>query len=128
MVKKQWLLQLLLRYLKHPLMSYSPRISCFNCRAYVPLMLLLFFTGFLIISCTTSTKDCPEDDVVQELSQEKLCEVIESAIYYTINFDLLTPPYDQLKEVSVQGFKEVMDSMQLKTGKRLGFKFQADTD
>jgi len=63
-----------------------------------------------------------------ELSKEKLCEVIESAIYYTINFDLLTPPYDQLKEVSVQGFKEVMDSMQIKTGKRLGFKFQADTE
>ena len=63
-----------------------------------------------------------------ELSQEKICEVLESAIYYTINFDLLTPPYEQLKIVSVQGFKEVMDSMQLKTGKRLGFKFQADTD
>lgn len=63
-----------------------------------------------------------------ELSQEKVCEVLESAIYYTINFDLLTPPYEQLKIVSVQGFKEVMDSMQLKTGKRLGFKFQADIE
>ncbi len=58
----------------------------------------------------------------------KVCEVLESAIYYTINFDLLTPPYEQLKIVSVQGFKEVTDSMQLKTGKRLGFKFQADID
>ncbi len=63
-----------------------------------------------------------------ELSQEKVCEVLESAIYYTINFDLLTPPYEQLKVVSVQGFKEAVDSMQIKTGKRLGFKFQADMD
>jgi hypothetical protein len=59
---------------------------------------------------------------------DKACEIVESAIYYTINFDLLTPPYDQLKEVSVMGFKEVADAMQLKTGKRLGFKFQADIE
>lgn len=63
-----------------------------------------------------------------ELSQEKVCEVLESAIYYTINFDLLTPPYEQLKIVSVQGFKEFVDGMQFKTGKRLGFKFQADIE
>ncbi len=63
-----------------------------------------------------------------KLSQEKVCEVLESAIYYTINFDLLTPPYEQLKIVSVQGFNEFVDSMQIKTGKRLGFKFQADIE
>jgi len=62
------------------------------------------------------------------LSQEKVCEVLESAIYYTINFDLLTPPYEQLKIVSVQGFNDFVDSMQIKTGKRLGFKFQADIE
>jgi len=52
--------------------------------------------------------------------------IIESAIEYTVNFDLLTPPYDSVKEVSVQEFQTTMDYLKMKTGKRLGFKFQAD--
>ena len=63
-----------------------------------------------------------------EMNQENACEIVESSIQYTINFDLLTPPYEQVKEVTVFEFQTVMDSMQLKTGKRLGFKFQADMD
>jgi hypothetical protein len=62
------------------------------------------------------------------LDKDSACEIIESAIYYTINFDLLTPPYDQVKLVSVQEFMSAVDSMQIKTGKRLGFKFQADME
>jgi hypothetical protein len=54
--------------------------------------------------------------------------IIESSIRYTINFDLLTPPYDTLKEVTVEQVKSVRENMQIRTGKRLGFKFQADTD
>ena len=60
------------------------------------------------------------------LDLEAVQNIIEAAIKYTINFDLLTPPYDNMKEVTVQEFKTALDSMRLKTGKRLGFKFQAD--
>ncbi|MBN1339789.1 MAG: hypothetical protein JXA03_10730 [Bacteroidales bacterium] len=60
------------------------------------------------------------------LNPSTASEIIRSAILYTINFDLLTPPYDSLKEVTVQEFNSVLDSMQIKTGKRLGFRFQAD--
>jgi hypothetical protein len=52
--------------------------------------------------------------------------IVESAITYTINFDLLTPPYDSQKEVSLEEIKFMFDSMTLKTGKRIGFQFQAD--
>ncbi|MBN2174717.1 MAG: hypothetical protein JW731_11330 [Bacteroidales bacterium] len=62
------------------------------------------------------------------MNKENALSIIESAIYYTINFDLLTPPYDNVKEVSVQEFIAALDSMQIKTGKRLGFKFQADLE
>lgn len=62
------------------------------------------------------------------LNKESACDIVESAIYYTINFDLLTPPYDAVKMVSVQEFMSAVDSMQIKTGKRLGFKFQADIE
>ena len=60
------------------------------------------------------------------MDKNSVAEILESSIYYTINFDLLTPPYDQVKEVSVMEFKTAMDSMQIRTGKRLGFRFQAD--
>lgn len=60
------------------------------------------------------------------VNEAGIIEVLESAIQYTINFDLLVPPYDNIKEVSVQEFLSALDSMQLKTGKRLGFRFQAD--
>ncbi|MCX6233407.1 MAG: hypothetical protein NT175_01590 [Bacteroidetes bacterium] len=53
-------------------------------------------------------------------------QIIESAILYTINFDLLTPPFDNVKEVVVQDMMTAMDNMQIRTGKRLGFKFQGD--
>lgn len=65
---------------------------------------------------------------VSEVNDQSVAEILHSAIYYTINFDLLVPPYDDVKMVSVQEFISAIDSMQLKTGKRLGFKFQADKD
>ena len=61
-----------------------------------------------------------------EVNPENIADILESAIYYTINFDLLVPPYDNIKEVMVQDFITALDSMQMKTGKRMGFRFQAD--
>jgi hypothetical protein len=53
-------------------------------------------------------------------------KIVESAILYAVNFDLLTPPFDSLKEISLGEMKSNVDSLALKTGKRLGFRFQAD--
>ncbi|MCD4683069.1 MAG: hypothetical protein K8R86_07280 [Bacteroidales bacterium] len=63
-----------------------------------------------------------------KMDTDKACEILESSIYYTINFDLLTPPYENVKVVSVQEFISAVDSSHMKTGKRLGFKFQADLE
>jgi len=62
------------------------------------------------------------------MNKEAARKIIEAAIMYTINFDLLTPPYEQVQEVSVHEFQATLDNMKLRTGKRLGFKFQADAD
>ena len=70
----------------------------------------------------------PNNFVDASLDKEKVCSVIEQAMKYTIDFDLLTPPYDAIKEVSAMEFLTSLDSMRLKTGKRLGFKFQADLE
>ncbi len=62
------------------------------------------------------------------LDKQAVKGIVEKAILYTSNFDLLTPPYDEVKEVSVFEIKANIDNILLKTGKRLGFKFQADSD
>ncbi len=54
--------------------------------------------------------------------------IIKAAIKYTVNFDLLTPHYDLVKFVQVNEMKSTIDSISLKTGKRLGYKFLADED
>lgn len=60
------------------------------------------------------------------LNARVLSSIVESAIHYTIGFDLLTPPFDSMKEVSVEEIRTVLDNMKIRTGKRLGFRFQAD--
>jgi hypothetical protein len=70
----------------------------------------------------------PNNFVEASLDRNKVCDIIEQAIKYTIDFDLLIPPYDQVKEVTVMEFLTTLDTMRLKTGKRLGFKFQEDLD
>ena len=60
------------------------------------------------------------------LDQKAIQTIIHSAVLYTLNFDLLTPPYDNIKEVTVAEMQTTLDAMSISTGKRLGFRFQAD--
>jgi hypothetical protein len=60
------------------------------------------------------------------ISRESVRLIIESAIRYTCNFDLLTPPYEALKMITVADIQSSLDNMKITTGKRLGFRFQGD--
>lgn len=68
------------------------------------------------------------DFVNSVLDKETLCKIVESTVIYSLDFDLFTPPFDSVKEVSVSEIQEAANSMAIKTGKRLGFRFQADSD
>ncbi|CAN5515682.1 hypothetical protein BH10BAC1_BH10BAC1_11480 [soil metagenome] len=68
------------------------------------------------------------DFVHSMIDEAAIKAVIESTILYCLNFDLFTPPFDAIKEISVMDMQSVSESMQIKTGKRLGFRFQADND
>ncbi len=68
------------------------------------------------------------DFVNEVIDNAKIRNIIESSILYSMDFDLLTPHYDTMKVVSVNEVNEVTSAMNIKTGKRLGFKFQADND
>ncbi len=60
------------------------------------------------------------------LDKNQMKEIIQSAIIYTLDFDLYTPPYQDVQEVSVQQIEAVSQHLNVKTGKRLGFKFSND--
>ena len=62
------------------------------------------------------------------LDKDKIRSVLESAILYCLDFDLYSPSYDEVKEISVQEILESTIQQKIVTGKRLGFRFQADDD
>jgi hypothetical protein len=62
----------------------------------------------------------------RQFDRHAMNELVEAAIQYSLNFDLLTPPYADVMTVTVSEMKSTIDSIALKTGKRLGFKFYAD--
>jgi hypothetical protein len=64
--------------------------------------------------------------VLEPIDYPILKKILETAIIYSIDFDLLLQPYDMLKEVTLSELLEYSSSMHLQTGKRLGFRFQAD--
>jgi hypothetical protein len=53
-------------------------------------------------------------------------KIIESAILYSLDFEMLVPNYDDVSIVSVGQMKERLINSTVQTGKRLGFKFYAD--
>ncbi|HIT49367.1 MAG TPA: hypothetical protein IAC34_07745 [Candidatus Coprenecus stercoripullorum] len=60
------------------------------------------------------------------LDRDELVSFVESAVLYTLSFDLLVPPYDLVKEASVEQINTKIESSKMKTGKRLGYKYNSD--
>ena len=67
-----------------------------------------------------------KDFGTDELTKEYLKEIIVTAVQYAVDFDLLVPPYDQVKIVSVEQMTAEINHSKIQTGKRLGFKFNSD--
>ena len=61
-----------------------------------------------------------------KINRAAVGSIIRSAMLYTINFDLLTPDFNNVKEVTVAEMQDTIDRMTIRTGKRLGYRFQAD--
>jgi hypothetical protein len=62
------------------------------------------------------------------ISEERIEAVIQSAILFCLNFDLLMPPYETVQETSFNQITENAQSIKAITGKRLGFRFHFDDD
>lgn len=60
------------------------------------------------------------------ISKDDVKRIIETAMLYSLEFDLLVPPYDMVKIATVAQMNTKIESSKLQTGKRLGFKFNSD--
>lgn len=57
------------------------------------------------------------------ISDDIIRQIVQTTITYAIDFDLITPPYEIIKEVSLGQIKAISSDLQLSTGKSMGFKF-----
>jgi len=62
----------------------------------------------------------------EEYTKESLQKIVYTAINYSLEFDLLVPPYDTVKIASVGQAESKIQHSRLITGKRLGFQFNSD--
>src|SRR4051812_25065253 len=57
----------------------------------------------------------------EPINKDYLTDIVNELIIYSITFDLFTPPYDSVKQVTVYEMQEKSSSAALRTGKRLGY-------
>jgi hypothetical protein len=62
----------------------------------------------------------------EEISKQSLQVIISTAIQYSLEFDLLVPPYDTVKIATVGQAEAKIQHSRIITGKRLGFQFNSD--
>ncbi len=61
-----------------------------------------------------------------KINRSALVEILESAIFCAVNFDLLMPPFGYNKRVRVDQFNTKMDNSKFETGKRLGYEYNVE--
>jgi hypothetical protein len=62
----------------------------------------------------------------EPITRSSLQVIISTAIQYSLEFDLLVPPYDTVKIATVGQAEEKIQHSRIITGKRLGFQFNSD--
>lgn len=72
------------------------------------------------------TEENGKSFAVDTISPGVLRQIVETAINYSIEFDLLVPPYDHVKLATVEQMQEKIIHSRMTTGKRLGFVFNSD--
>lgn len=61
------------------------------------------------------------------ITTESLIDIVENCINYAVaEFDLLVPPYDLSKQVTVEQLNTKIEHSKLQTGKRLGYQYRSD--
>ena len=67
-----------------------------------------------------------KDFAIDSISPGIVRQIVETAIQYSIEFDLLVPLYDSVKVATVDQMRKKISHSKMTTGKRLGYVFNSD--
>ncbi|HSO86712.1 MAG TPA: hypothetical protein VLQ91_09195 [Draconibacterium sp.] len=126
-------------YLKEdPLRSYCGTINIYNFLADSFKYNRLNDLGYLVARIFVNKENHffvegkrQADEVVKDFAKDTISpgvirQIVEIAIQYCIEFDLLVPLYEQVKIATVDQMNQKMSYSKMVTGKRLGFGFKTD--
>lgn len=60
------------------------------------------------------------------VDMQKLTKIVEVAVLYSLQFDLLVPPYENVSVITLEQVNEEIMNSRMRTGKRLGFRYNSD--
>ena len=63
------------------------------------------------------------DFINQELNDEYIESIVDQSMIFTLNFDLISPNFQEVSRVNVHQILDMNNSHKLRTSKSLGFKF-----
>ena len=121
-----------------PLRSYSGTINIYNFLAdsfrynrvndlgYLVARIFVNKDNHFFVEGKRQSDDVVKDFAMDSVSPGLIRQILETAIQYCIEFDLLVPPYDQVKMATVDQMNQKMSNSKMSTGKRLGFSFNSD--
>jgi hypothetical protein len=64
----------------------------------------------------------------EPIDKKNIRSIIQAAVLFSLDFDLLVPPYDKVAVASVEQLQKKSSASSVKTAKRLGFKFYEDNE
>jgi hypothetical protein len=121
-----------------PLRSYCGIINIYNFLAdsfkynrmndigYLVARIFINRENHFFVEGKRQSDEVVKDFAIDTISPGILRQIIETAIQYCIEFDLLTPHYDQVKMATVEQMSEKISHSKIITAKRLGFGFNSD--
>ena len=68
------------------------------------------------------------DFINQEINKDQIDKIINCAMNFSLNFDLETANFNDVKVVSVHEILNINNNHKIRTSKRLGFKFSHETN
>jgi hypothetical protein len=121
-----------------PLRSYCGTINIYNFLAdsfkynrvndlgYLVARIFINKDNHFFVEGKRQSEEIVKDFAMDSVSPGLIRQILETAIQYSIEFDLLVPPYDQVKMATVEQMNQKMNFSKMITGKRLGFSYNSD--
>lgn len=121
-----------------PLRSYCGTINIYNFLAdsfkynrvndigYLVARLFINKENHFFVEGKKQDDEVVKDFAIDAISPGFLRQIVETAIQFCIEFDLLVPPYEHVKMATVEQMRQKISHSKMSTGKRIGFSFSSD--